>query len=134
MFGNACFNDLISEVAFGEQCQCENDCDEVLFTSFETTKGLNAEELCSDPTSWPYKHMKNIKRNREGYDYRKSINKVLFNIHKDQSMVDEEECIEMVKYDLAIVTMEISIYQYSEMVRQEAVTIGKVMYVGIWVF
>ena len=52
---------MMSQVVIGEQCDCPEDCDSVTYTKFETSKDLNAEELCSDTTSWVYKHMKNTK-------------------------------------------------------------------------
>ena len=61
---------MMSQVVIGEQCDCPEDCDSVTYTKFETSKDLNAEELCSDTTSWVYKHMKNTKRNVEGHAYR----------------------------------------------------------------
>ena len=70
LFASACFNDMMSQVVIGEQCDCPEDCDSVTYTKFETSKDLNAEELCSDTTSWVYKHMKNTKRNVEGHAYR----------------------------------------------------------------
>ena len=70
MFGSACFIDMMSQVVIGEQCDCPEDCDSVTYTKFETSKDLNVEELCSDTTSWVYKHMKNTKRNVEGHAYR----------------------------------------------------------------
>ena len=39
-------------------------------------------------------------------------------------MVDEQECRNLVKYDLAIVTMEISTTLFTENQRQEATTIA----------
>ena len=56
--------------------------------------------------------------------YRSSIKKVLAEPYTDQSILDKAECMELVKYDLAIVTMEISVSTYSEMVREEATSIG----------
>ena len=70
MFGSVCFNDIMDQVVIGEQCDCPEDCESVSYTKFETSKDLNAEKLCSDPTSWVYKHMKNTKRNVKGYSYR----------------------------------------------------------------
>ena len=70
MFGSTCFYDLMSDIGYGEQCACEEDCDEVSFTKFETNKNLNADELCTDTNSWVYKYMQTVKRNVEGYDYR----------------------------------------------------------------
>ena len=61
---------MMSQVVIGEQCDCPEDCDSVTYTKFETSKDLNAEELCSDTTSWVYKHMKNTKGNVEGHAYR----------------------------------------------------------------
>ena len=72
MFGSTCFYDLMSDIGYGEQCACEEDCDEVSFTKFETNKNLNADELCTDTNSWVYKYMQTVKRNVEGYDYRYS--------------------------------------------------------------
>ena len=56
--------------------------------------------------------------------YRSSIKKVLAEPYTDQSILDKAECMDLVKYDLAIVTMEISVSTYSEMVREEATSIG----------
>ncbi len=127
MFGTACFNEMMSQVAFGEQCDCPSDCEEVSFTQFETNKDLNAEELCSDQTSWVYKYIANAKRNREGDAYKEAIQKVTNNARVDQSVIDVEECQNIVKYDLAIVTMEIAASSYSEFVREEATSIGKIL-------
>ena len=77
MFGSACFNDMMSQVVIGEQCDCPEDCDSVTYTKFETSKDLNVEELCSDTTSWVYKHMKNTKRNVEGHAYRLLISFII---------------------------------------------------------
>ena len=65
----------------GEQCDCPEDCDSVTYTKFETSKDLNAEELCSDTTSWVYKHMKNTKRNVEGHAYRLFISSIIVYLH-----------------------------------------------------
>ena len=70
LFGSTCFYDLMADIGYGEQCACEEDCDEVSFTQFETSTMLNADELCTDPNSWVYKYMRTVKRNVEGYDYR----------------------------------------------------------------
>ncbi len=40
--------------------------------------------------------------------------------------MDEAECVNIVKNDLAIVTMEISVSSYSEMIREEATSIGNI--------
>ena len=68
---------MMSQVVIGEQCDCPEDCDSVTYTKFETSKDLNAEELCSDTTSWVYKHMKNTKRNVEGHAYRLFISFII---------------------------------------------------------
>ena len=68
---------MMSQVVIGEQCDCPEDCDSVTYTKFETSKDLNAEELCSDTTSWVYKHMKNTKRNVEGHAYRLIISLII---------------------------------------------------------
>ena len=73
LFGSTCFFDLMSDTGFGEQCDCPEDCDEVSFSKFETSKDLNADELCTDTNSWVYKYMRTVKRNVEGYDYRQVI-------------------------------------------------------------
>ena len=58
------------------------------------------------------------------FSYRSSVKKVLVEPYTDQSILDKAECMDLVKYDLAIVTMEISVSTYSEMVREEATSIG----------
>ena len=125
MFGAACYEELMGQVFIGEQCDCPEDCDEVSYDKFETNKDLNVVELCADTTSWVYKYMRDRKHNREGYDYRSSIDKVLNNPYVDQSEINKIECENMVKYDLAIITMEVGVSTYSEFVREEATSIGK---------
>ena len=80
---------MMSQVVIGEQCDCPEDCDSVTYTKFETSKDLNAEELCSDTTSWVYKHMKNTKRNVEGHAYRLifSLIKICFQVMAIQVVV-----------------------------------------------
>lgn len=124
MFGATCFDEMMSQVFIGEQCDCPEDCEDVTYTKFETSRDLNAEDLCTDTSSWVYKYLKTRKRNVEGASYRSAINKVLNSPETDQTILDEEECRDMVKYDLAIVTMEISVSSYSEYVREEATSIG----------
>ena len=65
-----------------------------------------------------------FKKYLSSISYRSSIKKVLAEPYTHQSVLDKAECMDLVKYDLAIVTMEISVSTYSEMVREEATSIG----------
>lgn len=123
LFGNACFAQLISDVSFGERCDCPADCVAVSFTKFETNEALVVDDLCSDPNSWVYKHLRNHKRNQEGYEYRASMFKVLDHTYENKSALDRLDCEHFVKYDVAIVTFEIATSVYSEMVRDVATTV-----------
>ena len=85
---------------------------------------MNAEELCLDTSSWLYKHMRNTKWNKRGYKYEASVKKVLEETLKDQSTIEYEQCLEMVRNDIAIVKVEIATAYYSELVRQTSSDIG----------
>ena len=115
----------MGDVQTGESCNCESDCEELTFTKLETNKDLNLEELCQDTSSWVYKYMATTKRNREGYQFQASVKKVLEDTLKEQSAIDYDECIDMVKNDLAIVTMEIGVATIAETVREEATSFSK---------
>jgi hypothetical protein len=98
MFGNACFNKLISDVSYGESCGCLSDCVAASFTKFETSEDLNVEELCSDSESWVYKYIRDTKQNVEGYKYRAAIRKVLDHTYDERATLDQEMCKSMVRY------------------------------------
>ena len=46
------FDTIMSDISFGESCNCEADCEAASFTKFETNEDLNVENLCDDQSSW----------------------------------------------------------------------------------
>ncbi len=48
----ASFDYIMSDISYGENCDCVADCEAASFTKFETNEALPVNELCDDKCSW----------------------------------------------------------------------------------